>query len=63
MNIDYSITAEQVKILIRQGEGLTVEFKERYTPRIDGTLWPSQTPRAVHFSSACGMMGLLSVSA
>lgn len=29
------ITAEQVKLLIREGEGLTVEFKERYTPRID----------------------------
>lgn len=25
----------QVKFLIREGEGLTVEFKERHTPRID----------------------------
>lgn len=32
---DSAITAEQVKLLIREGEGLTVEFKERYTPRID----------------------------
>ena len=32
---DHSITVEQVKLLIREGEGLTVEFKERYTPRID----------------------------
>jgi ATP-dependent DNA helicase RecG len=32
---DHPITAEQVKLLIREGEGLTVEFKERYTPRID----------------------------
>lgn len=32
---DGGITAEQVKLLIREGEGLTVEFKERYTPRID----------------------------
>jgi len=32
---DHSLTAEQVKLLIREGEGLTVEFKERYTPRID----------------------------
>ena len=32
---DHAITAEQVKLLIREGEGLTVEFKERYTPRID----------------------------
>jgi ATP-dependent DNA helicase RecG len=30
-----AIIAEQVKLLIREGEGLTVEFKERYTPRID----------------------------
>ncbi len=32
---DCTITADQVKLLIREGEGLTVEFKERYTPRID----------------------------
>jgi len=32
---DRPITVEQVKLLIREGEGLTVEFKERYTPRID----------------------------
>ena len=32
---DHPLTAEQVKLLIREGEGLTVEFKERYTPRID----------------------------
>jgi len=32
---DYPITVEQVKLLIREGEGLIVEFKERYTPRID----------------------------
>jgi len=32
---DYSITSDQVKLLIREGEGLSVEFKERYTPRID----------------------------
>jgi ATP-dependent DNA helicase RecG len=30
-----TIDAEQVKLLIREGEGLTVEFKERYTSRID----------------------------
>lgn len=36
MNLtDHAITAEQVKLLVREGEGLTVEFKERYTPRID----------------------------
>jgi len=28
-------TPDQVKLLIREGEGLTVEFKERYTRRID----------------------------
>ena len=32
---DHPLTAEQVKLLIREGEGLTVEFKEHYTPRID----------------------------
>ena len=32
---DHPLTVEQVKLLIREGEGLTVEFKERYTPRID----------------------------
>ena len=32
---DHHLTVEQVKLLIREGEGLTVEFKERYTPRID----------------------------
>lgn len=26
---------EQVSLLIREGEGLTVEFKERYSSRID----------------------------
>lgn len=31
----HSITEKQVELLIREGEGLTVEFKERYTPRID----------------------------
>jgi len=30
--------AERVRLLIRAGEGLTVEFKERYTPRIDEDL-------------------------
>lgn len=29
------ISANHLKLLIREGEGLTVEFKERYTPRID----------------------------
>ncbi|MGI6414371.1 MAG: helix-turn-helix domain-containing protein [Thermoguttaceae bacterium] len=32
---EYLTTAEQVKLLIREGEGLTVEFKERYTSRMD----------------------------
>ena len=27
--------ADKVKIAIREGEGLTVEFKEKYTSRID----------------------------
>ena len=27
--------ADKINILIKEGEGLTVEYKERYTPRID----------------------------
>jgi len=27
--------SERVKLFLREGEGLTIEFKERYTPRID----------------------------
>jgi len=30
--------ADWINLLIREGEGLTVEFKERYTPRIDEDL-------------------------
>jgi len=29
------VDAERIKLLIREGEGLAVEFKEKYTPRID----------------------------
>jgi hypothetical protein len=29
------IDAGKVNIIIKEGEGLTVEFKERYTPKID----------------------------
>ncbi|MBI5410233.1 MAG: ATP-binding protein [Nitrospirae bacterium] len=29
------INADDIKILIKEGEGLTVEFKERFTSRID----------------------------
>jgi len=31
----HPLTPEQVKLFIREGEGLAVEFKERYTSRID----------------------------
>ncbi|TET32858.1 MAG: winged helix-turn-helix transcriptional regulator [Planctomycetota bacterium] len=48
-----TITADQVKLLIREGEGLTVEFKERYTPRIDQDI--------VAFANAKGGMILLGV--
>lgn len=27
--------ADRINILIKEGEGLTVEFKEHFTPRID----------------------------
>src|SRR3990172_5364126 len=49
----HAITAEQVKLIIREGEGLTVEFKERYTPRIDEDL--------VAFANAKGGTLLLGV--
>jgi predicted HTH transcriptional regulator len=29
------VNAEKLKLLISEGEGLTVEFKEKYTPKID----------------------------
>jgi len=32
---DRPIAADQVNLLVQEGEGLTVEFKERYTPHID----------------------------
>ncbi len=49
----HAITADQVNLLIREGEGLTVEFKERYTPRIDEDI--------VAFSNAKGGTILLGV--
>jgi len=33
--MNHAITVEQARLLIREGEGLSVEFKERYTSRID----------------------------
>jgi len=33
--VNHGPNPEQVKLLIHEGEGLTVEFKERYTSRID----------------------------
>lgn len=29
------MNTEKLKLLIAEGEGLTVEFKEKYTPKID----------------------------
>jgi ATP-dependent DNA helicase RecG len=49
----HAISADQVKLLIREGEGLTVEFKERYTPRIDEDI--------AAFANAKGGMLLLGV--
>jgi len=49
----YTIMEKQVELLIREGEGLTVEFKERYTPRIDQDL--------VAFANARGGTLLLGV--
>ena len=49
----HTITSEPVKLLIREGEGLGVEFKERYTPRIDEDI--------VAFANARGGTVLLGV--
>ena len=43
---EHEMSAEEVKLFIREGEGLSVEFKEGYTPRIDEDI--------VAFSSAKG---------
>jgi ATP-dependent DNA helicase RecG len=34
-NAKRTVDSNRVNLLLREGEGLTVEFKERYTPRID----------------------------
>lgn len=49
----HTISAKRVELLIREGEGLTVEFKERYTARIDQDI--------VAFSNARGGTLLLGV--
>lgn len=48
------MTLEQIKLLIKEGEGLTVEFKERYTPRIDQDI--------VAFSNSKGGVILLGIT-
>lgn len=35
------VNRDKVKLLIREGEGLTVEFKEKYTSRIDEDIEPT----------------------
>lgn len=35
------VNRDKVKLLIREGEGLTVEFKEKYTSRIDADIEPT----------------------
>ncbi|MBP7232985.1 MAG: putative DNA binding domain-containing protein [Syntrophaceae bacterium] len=52
-NNKYDLTAEQVNLLIREGEGLTIEFKEHYTSRIDEDI--------VAFSNAKGGAVILGV--
>jgi predicted HTH transcriptional regulator len=32
------MTPEDLKLIIAEGEGLSVEFKEKYTPKIDRDL-------------------------
>lgn len=51
--MSHAITTEQTKLLIREGEGLSAEFKERYTPRIDEDI--------VAFANAKGGTVLLGV--
>ncbi|MFH1882545.1 MAG: ATP-binding protein [Planctomycetota bacterium] len=43
-----------LKLLLKEGEGLTVEFKEQYTPRIDRDI--------VAFSNTKGGIILIGVS-
>ena len=45
---------DRVKLLIREGEGLTVEFKEKYTSRIDEDI--------VAFANSKGGVVLLGVT-
>ena len=49
----YDLSFEQVNLLIREGEGLTVEFKEHYASRIDEDI--------VAFSNAKGGVIILGV--
>src|SRR3989304_6097059 len=37
--------ANKIQILIKEGEGLTVEFKEHFTPRIDEDIVAFATPK------------------
>jgi ATP-dependent DNA helicase RecG len=32
------MTPEEIKLLLAEGEGLSIEFKEKYTPKIDRDL-------------------------
>jgi ATP-dependent DNA helicase RecG len=48
------IDSKRVKLLIKEGESLTVEFKEKYTPKIDEHI--------VAFSNTKGGIILLGVS-
>lgn len=50
-------TPEQVKLFIREGEGLTVEFKEHYTSRVDEDIVAFANSGAEHCCSVCGMTG------
>lgn len=49
----HGITPKQVNLMIREGEGLAIEFKEHYTSRIDEDI--------VAFSNAKGGIVILGV--
>lgn len=60
---DRALTPEQVKLLIQEGEGLTVEFKERYTSRTDEDIVAFANARGERCCLECATTGASSANA
>ena len=45
--------ADKINILIKEGEGLTVEYKERYTSRIDRDIVAFANSKGRTIASRC----------